>query len=260
MGRGSIAQSALATLISFSFCALSFREQPFNKPRLNHVKIFTEVQIFGILLVCLIVQVHDQGFDSEFVTLDAYGVMQTALVIAIVPVVLYFLVITFRDLKTEVKDGMDELSHRHDDHRHVSKAEDHAVIVKPQDEKSHLREQPDENGPPKEQDQYTQHGDTNVMLKESLAKSQAENAKKDAELIKKDAELAKAQAENAKQRVQLAFQRKKERVQAEHGAENAKKDAELAAAWQRLTAQAQRLGALSPGRARSFSPGRGASA
>jgi hypothetical protein len=183
---------------------------------------------------------------------------------------------------------MDELSHRHDDHRHVSKAEDHAVIVKPQDEKSHLREQPDENGPPKEQDQYTQHGDTNAMLKESLAKSQAENAKKDAELIKKDAELAKAQAENAKQRVQLALsstcddvakleakvphqsaqqdtiiatlKESLATVQAERGAENAKKDAELAAAWKRLTAQAQRLGALSPGRARSFSPGRGASA
>ena len=36
--------------------------------------------------------------------------MQTALVIAIVPVVLYFFAITFRDLKTEVKDDMDEFS------------------------------------------------------------------------------------------------------------------------------------------------------
>jgi len=110
VGRGSVAQSAVATLISFAFCALSFREQPFDKPRLNHVKIFSEFQIFGILLVCLIVQVHDQGFDSEIVTIEAYGVMQTTLVIAIVPVILYFFVITFRDLKTEVKDDMDEFS------------------------------------------------------------------------------------------------------------------------------------------------------
>jgi hypothetical protein len=52
------------------------------------------------------------------------------------------------------------------------------------------------------------------------------------------------------------------KVHAEHGAKNMKRNAELAAAWQRLTAQAQQLGVLSPGRgrARSFSPGCGASA
>ena len=151
--------------------------------------------------------------------------MQTALVIAIVPVVLYFFAITFRDLKTEVKDDMDEFAHRHD-HRHVSEAADHAVIAKLQDENARLREQPDENSRPKRHGQRTQQDDTIAMLKESLAKSQ--------ELLAN--------------------------MQAEHGAENTKKDAELAAAWQRLTAQAQRLGALSPSRTRSFSPGGGASA
>jgi hypothetical protein len=187
----------VATLIAFAFCALSFREQPFKTPRLNHVKIFSEFQVYGILLVCLITQVDEQGFESEFVTIGAYGVMQTTLMVAIVPVVLYFMVTTFRGLKTKVKDDMDKFSHRHD-HHHVSEAKDHTVIAKIQDEKARLCERPDENARSKKQGQCTQHDDNIAVLKESVAKLQAENAKK-------DAELRKLQAENAMQRAQLVL-------------------------------------------------------
>ena len=107
VGRGSIAQSALATMISFAFCAISFREQPFNKPTLNHVKMFSEFQIFVVLLVCLIVQVHEQGFEAELVSINAYGAIQTTAVVAIIPVVLYFLIRTCRDVKAEVKEDRD---------------------------------------------------------------------------------------------------------------------------------------------------------
>jgi hypothetical protein len=123
VGRGSIAQSALATMISFGFCAISFREQPFKKPTLNHVKIFSEFQIFVVLLVCLIVQVHEQGFEAELVSIDAYGAIQTIAVIAIIPMVFYFLVRTFRDVKAEVKEdrdhgGMMWRDDFHHDHNH----------------------------------------------------------------------------------------------------------------------------------------------
>jgi hypothetical protein len=131
------------------------------------------------------VQVHEQGFESEFVTINTYGVMQTALMVAIFPVVLYFMITTFHGLKTKVKADMDEFSHRHD-HRHVSEAEDHTVIAQLQDENPRLCEQPDENGRPKKQGQRTQQHDMIAMLKDSLAK--------------KDAELANSQVEIARLR------------------------------------------------------------
>jgi hypothetical protein len=94
-------------MTSFAFCAISFREQPFNKPTMNHVKIFSEFQIFVVLLVCLIIQVLDQGFESELVSIDAYGAIQTIAVIAIIPVVLYFLVRTCRDAKAKAEEDRD---------------------------------------------------------------------------------------------------------------------------------------------------------
>jgi hypothetical protein len=66
---------------------------------LNHVKIFTEFQIFGVLLVCLIIQVHDTDFDTEIVSIDAYGLMQTVLLMAIIPTVIYYLVRVPLDFK-----------------------------------------------------------------------------------------------------------------------------------------------------------------
>jgi hypothetical protein len=38
---------------------------------LNHVKIFSEFQIFGVLLVCLIVQVHDTARGGKYLIIYA---------------------------------------------------------------------------------------------------------------------------------------------------------------------------------------------
>ena len=43
--RGSIAQTMLATLISFFFFAAAVRAQPFENPRLNAIKVFSEFQL-----------------------------------------------------------------------------------------------------------------------------------------------------------------------------------------------------------------------
>ena len=40
VGRGTVLQTVLASLISFMFCALSFREMPLRTRRLNVVKVF----------------------------------------------------------------------------------------------------------------------------------------------------------------------------------------------------------------------------
>jgi hypothetical protein len=44
-GAGTIAQSAVATLVTFGFFAASYREQPFNTTRLNSIKVFSEFQV-----------------------------------------------------------------------------------------------------------------------------------------------------------------------------------------------------------------------
>ena len=44
-GRGSILQAVVATLVSFAFFAVSFREMPFDTARLNLIKIISEFQM-----------------------------------------------------------------------------------------------------------------------------------------------------------------------------------------------------------------------
>jgi hypothetical protein len=112
-GRGSIAQAVVATAIAFFFFALSVREQPFAKPKLNWIKLLSEFQIFGVLLMCIVLQAEAVGFDAEVVTVEVYGAIQTALTLVIVPVVAYFLVGSMRDLKAEVAHLQEDLHKEH---------------------------------------------------------------------------------------------------------------------------------------------------
>ena len=68
-------------------------------PRLNAVKIFSEFQLFAILLVCVVLQTNEVGFASEVVTLQAYEVMQVVLTAAMAPVALFFVVVAMKDLR-----------------------------------------------------------------------------------------------------------------------------------------------------------------
>ena len=85
VGRGSIAQAAVATVIAFLFFAVSVREQPYKKSTMNWIKLFSEFQIFGVLLMCVVLQAEAVGFETEVVTVEVYGVIQTVLTLAIVP-------------------------------------------------------------------------------------------------------------------------------------------------------------------------------
>eukprot|EP01051_Picozoa_sp_SAG22_P013703 SAG22_NODE_1565_length_4111_cov_2.333749_2_plen_114_part_00 len=85
VGRGTVAQSASAMLISFYFFAISFRAQPFSKPTLNRIKSFSEFQVFAILGVCVIIQSVNAGLDfdsQEVLTIDHYGDLLTFLTVA----------------------------------------------------------------------------------------------------------------------------------------------------------------------------------
>ena len=86
MGAGSIAQSVAATLISFFFFACTIKQMPFEAHHLNMIKIFTEFQIFGILLVCIVLQTNEQGFAAEAITIDGYGTLQTLLTVSVLPI------------------------------------------------------------------------------------------------------------------------------------------------------------------------------
>ena len=43
--RGSVLQTVVATVISFAFFALAFREMPYNSARLNAIKVLSELQL-----------------------------------------------------------------------------------------------------------------------------------------------------------------------------------------------------------------------
>jgi len=101
--RGSIAQTVLATLISFMFFAISFHAQPFNTARLNAIKICSEFQIFGILLACVVLQTHQKGsrIATEPIGLAGYGTAQIVLTVAIMPISIWVVGVGLRDLRTE---------------------------------------------------------------------------------------------------------------------------------------------------------------
>jgi hypothetical protein len=49
-----------------------------------------------VLLLCIVLQGNAVGFTNETVTVDAYGAIQTALTLSLLPVVTYYLFITCR--------------------------------------------------------------------------------------------------------------------------------------------------------------------
>jgi hypothetical protein len=105
--RGSIAQTVVATLLSFFFFALTLREQPFAARHLNIIKVTTEIQLFIILLCCVVLQTHEQGFETEVVTQDDYGLIQVVATLAAMPPTCYFVLKGVRDFLMTPADDED---------------------------------------------------------------------------------------------------------------------------------------------------------
>ena len=108
VGRGSIAQAALGTVISFAFFALHLSLLPYKSPTLNVIKAVSEIQIFAVLQLSVILQQHNVGFDSEVVTVDDYGLMQTVATVLIAPVVICLIVYNVKGLAMEGDDTVRE--------------------------------------------------------------------------------------------------------------------------------------------------------
>jgi hypothetical protein len=87
--RGSIAQTVLAPLVSFFFFSTTVRAQPFALRHLNIIKVMSEIQLFVILLCCVMLQTHEQGFATEVITEDDYGTIQVVVTVLAIPISVY---------------------------------------------------------------------------------------------------------------------------------------------------------------------------
>eukprot|EP01047_Picozoa_sp_COSAG01_P019293 COSAG01_NODE_1068_length_11878_cov_45.012395_4_plen_1116_part_00 len=106
MGRGSVAQSALAAMISFLFFGLSVRTLPFKSRALNAIKIVSEVQLFMVVLMCVILQMNGTNLDAESISAEGYGVMQTVATLAILPIIMGLILYNVRTLQTDLKQDL----------------------------------------------------------------------------------------------------------------------------------------------------------
>lgn len=126
--RGSVLQTVCATVISFFFFAVAFRERPFEEDKLNIVKIYSEFQIFGILLLCIVIQTRAVDFDAEMAGLTEYGQAQIVLTLSVVPISIWAVASSIMDV---VEDHEDK-----DFAEDESKAEDGSVNENPLHEES----------------------------------------------------------------------------------------------------------------------------
>lgn len=121
--RGSVLQTVCATVISFFFFAVAFRERPFEEDKLNIVKIYSEFQIFGILLLCIVIQTRAVDFDAEMAGLTEYGQAQIVLTLSVMPISIWAVASSIMDV---VEDHEDK-----DFDEDESKAEDGSVNENP---------------------------------------------------------------------------------------------------------------------------------
>eukprot|EP01047_Picozoa_sp_COSAG01_P040076 COSAG01_NODE_3349_length_6224_cov_19.144653_1_plen_1296_part_00 len=110
LGRGTVAQAVMATMISFFFFALSVRALPFKSRALNIVKMVSEVQVFVVLLVCVVLQ-SKPNLETETITTDGYGVVQMVATLLILPIIVFLIVHNIKTRKADFND----LAHTHMD-------------------------------------------------------------------------------------------------------------------------------------------------
>ena len=117
-----------AVEVSFFFFAVAFRERPFEEDKLNIVKIYSEFQIFGILLLCIVIQTRAVDFDAEMAGLTEYGQAQIVLTLSVMPISIWAVASSIMDV---VED------HEHEDKdKDERKAEDGSVNDNPLHEES----------------------------------------------------------------------------------------------------------------------------
>ena len=59
----------------------------------------SEVQLFVVLLACVVLQSHARSFATEVITIDGYGAMQIGATVLIAPVTTYVVYRHMRELR-----------------------------------------------------------------------------------------------------------------------------------------------------------------
>jgi hypothetical protein len=115
VGRGSIGQVVLAVVLAFIFFAIALKHQPFTSGRLNFLKICSEAQLFGVLVLCLVIQaveIGPVGLSAETITTDGYGIIMMVVTAVAVPIALGSICLLARDVSESRKaDATDALAH-----------------------------------------------------------------------------------------------------------------------------------------------------
>ena len=102
VGRGSIGQAVLAVVLAFIFFAIALKHQPFTSGQLNFLKICSEAQLFGVLVLCLVIQaveIGPVGLSAETITTDGYGVIMVVVAAVAVPIALGSICLLARDVR-----------------------------------------------------------------------------------------------------------------------------------------------------------------
>ena len=74
------------------------------------VKFFCELQLFVILLTCLVLQTDTLGLASQAIgRRDDYGTLQVGMAISSVPVVVYIIIFRVREQKDEAKEHLQRI-------------------------------------------------------------------------------------------------------------------------------------------------------
>ena len=88
----------------------------YNSTTLNAIKIFCEFQIFSVLLICCVLQTYGNDFSREYVTIDDWGFILTAVTLAVIPVAITMVYINGRNTLEQVRDkNEDETQARSND-------------------------------------------------------------------------------------------------------------------------------------------------
>ena len=85
---------------------MRYIEMPFRSSKLNYIKIFSEAQLFIILLTAMLLQTDARGLASQsFGDRDDIGTLQVAVTVASVPLVFY---VVAKDAVALANDNDDE--------------------------------------------------------------------------------------------------------------------------------------------------------
>ena len=87
-------------------------QMPFNARHLNVIKIYSEIQLFGILLLVIVLQTDEKRLESQSVKADFYGGCQLFLALSVAPVAVYMLRVSARDLKESATDDTEAIRPR----------------------------------------------------------------------------------------------------------------------------------------------------